>query len=82
MFFFFFSHLFPFSSIHLLDSYNNLMFISYHIFKRTGEGKPLRGMSGFGAIGDWCVEIHDFKDLHEEIESFKHWTKMLKHQRK
>ena len=50
--FVFFSHLFPFSSIHLLDSYNNLMFISYHIFKRTGEGKPLRGMSGFGAIGD------------------------------
>ena len=31
---------------------------------------PLRGKSGLGAIEGWCVEIHDFNDLHEDSESF------------
>jgi len=30
----------------------------------------LSGKSGLGAIGDRCVEIQDFKDLHEGSETF------------
>jgi hypothetical protein len=65
----------------LLDSYKSDVYKLSNFQKKRrgggGGGEPLRGISGFGAMGGWCAEIHDFKDLHDNIESIKHWAKML-----